>query len=101
MLAVNAFTSFSAAPLVGLLYLGGVMTVFSLFAFIVVALTWEPSNAEVGWLTLVGAISFFGSLIVFAIGLVGVYVAKIFEEVKRRPGWIIEYAWKGGGACRD
>lgn len=101
VLAVNAVTSFSAAPLMGLLYLGGVMTIFSLLAFIVLAVVWSSSSEEVGWLLLMGAISFFGSLIVFSIGLVGVYVAKIFEEVKRRPGWIIEYAWKGGGACRD
>ncbi len=47
-----------------------------------------PSLAPKGTTTMLTAILFFGSLNLFAISLVGEYLAKIFEEVKRRPHFI-------------
>jgi len=47
-----------------------------------------PRVAPKGATTVLIAILFFGSLNLFAISLVGEYLAKIFEEVKRRPHFI-------------
>jgi dolichol-phosphate mannosyltransferase len=47
-----------------------------------------PQLAPRGVTTLLMAVLFFGSLNLVAISVVGEYVAKIFEEVKRRPHFI-------------
>ena len=47
-----------------------------------------PQLSPRGVTTLLLAVLFFGSLNLFAISVVGEYVAKIFEEVKRRPHFI-------------
>jgi len=47
-----------------------------------------PHTAPKGATTLLISILFFGSLNLFAISLAGEYLAKIFEEVKRRPHFI-------------
>ena len=47
-----------------------------------------PNLAPSGITTLLLAILFFGSINLFAVGLVGEYIAKIFEEVKQRPHFI-------------
>jgi nucleoside-diphosphate-sugar epimerase/glycosyltransferase involved in cell wall biosynthesis len=53
----------------------------------------RPSLAPRGFTVVILSILFFGSLNLLAIGVVGEYLAKIFEEVKQRPhfirGWII------------
>ena len=47
-----------------------------------------PELVPPGVTTTLLLILFFGSLNLFAIGLLGEYIAKIFEEVKRRPHFI-------------
>jgi dolichol-phosphate mannosyltransferase len=47
-----------------------------------------PSSTPRGLTTVILAVLFFGAINLFAIALVGEYVAKIFEEVKRRPWYI-------------
>ena len=47
-----------------------------------------PQSAPKGVTTLLISILFFGSLNLFAVSLIGEYLAKIFEEVKRRPHFI-------------
>jgi hypothetical protein len=47
-----------------------------------------PQLAPKGFATLIILIVFFGSLNVLAISIAGEYIAKIFEEVKRRPHYI-------------
>jgi dolichol-phosphate mannosyltransferase len=47
-----------------------------------------PKLAPQGITTLLTSVLFFGSLNLFAISLLGEYLAKIFEEVKRRPHFI-------------
>jgi hypothetical protein len=41
-------------------------------------------------------IMFFGSFTIFAISLVGEYIAKIFEEVKARPSYIRRHLIRAG-----
>jgi polyisoprenyl-phosphate glycosyltransferase len=49
-----------------------------------------------GITTVVLLIMFFGSFTIFAISLIGEYVAKIFEEVKARPSFIRRHLIRGG-----
>ena len=85
--AKKGIFSFSNVPLTMLTTAGVISLVLSTLAAIVVALlrAFTPDIAPRGITTLLITILMFGSFNLFAIGLVGEYVAKIMAEVKRRP----------------
>jgi nucleoside-diphosphate-sugar epimerase/glycosyltransferase involved in cell wall biosynthesis len=85
--AKRGIFSFSNAPL-KLLSAGGVVLLglSVVMALIVIGLRlWIPNIAPRGVTTLLLASLFFGAINLFAVGLVGEYIAKIMEEVKARP----------------
>jgi nucleoside-diphosphate-sugar epimerase/glycosyltransferase involved in cell wall biosynthesis len=85
--AKRGIFSFSNTPL-KLLSAGGVVLLFLsvILGAIVTALRiWIPDIAPRGATTLLLASLFFGAINLFAVGLVGEYIAKIMEEVKARP----------------
>jgi Na+/H+ antiporter NhaC len=88
--AKKGILSFSNTPLTMLSYFGMVLFVIGLcFAILqVVMKILVPGAAPRGTTTLLIAILFFGSVNLLAIGIIGEYVAKIFEEVKQRPSFI-------------
>jgi dolichol-phosphate mannosyltransferase len=85
--AKKGIFSFSNTPLTMLTSIGVVLLGLSILAAMVLALLrlFLPDIAPRGATTLLIAILGFGSLNLFAIGLVGEYVAKIMTEVKGRP----------------
>ncbi len=85
--AKKGIFSFSNTPLTMLTTVGVVSLVLSTLAAIVVGLLrlFMPDIAPRGVTTLLITILMFGSFNLFAIGLVGEYVAKIMAEVKGRP----------------
>jgi polyisoprenyl-phosphate glycosyltransferase len=85
--AKKGIFSFSNTPLTMLTTTGVVMLGLSFFLAIVVFLlrVFFPDIAPRGTTTLLLTILAFGSLNLFAVGLVGEYVAKIMAEVKGRP----------------
>ena len=85
--AKKGILSFSNTPLTILTTMGIFLLVASFVLAIVVALLriFSPGIAPRGITTLLIAILAFGSLNLFAVGLVGEYVAKIMAEVKGRP----------------
>ena len=85
--AKRGILSFSDAPLTMLTVVGVVSLGFSTLAAIVVALLrlFVPDIAPRGATTLLIIILMFGSGNIFAISLVGEYVAKVMAEVKGRP----------------
>jgi dolichol-phosphate mannosyltransferase len=85
--AKRGIFSFSNAPL-KLLSAGGIVLLglSIVLGLIVTALRiWIPNIAPRGATTLLLASLFFGAINLFAVGLVGEYIAKIMEEVKARP----------------
>ena len=80
-------TSFSNTPL-NMLTAGGllllVLSAVLAFAAVLIRVL-APGMVERGQTTILLAILFFGAINLFAVGLVGEYVAKIMEEVKGRP----------------
>ena len=85
--AKKGIFSFSNTPLTMLTTAGVVLLGLSVLASIVIGLLrlLIPDIAPHGVTTLMLMILMFGSLNIFAVGLVGEYVAKIMEEVKGRP----------------
>lgn len=85
-LLINAITSFSEKPLVLIFQSGVVITLFSLLTglfFLIKKLFW---GIEIpGWTSLALLIFFFSGIIVFFQGIIGIYLAKIYIETKKRP----------------
>ena len=87
---VNAITSFSNRPLILVFYLGCVIMAVSSTAALF--LMWRRIVGGIGvpgYASLVVSVWFLGGLMVFCIGVVGIYLAKIFVEVKQRPPVIV------------
>ena len=90
-LAITGITSFTAFPL-RMIALGGVSlaTLAILYGLWIIFNTLIFGIQTPGWATIVTAISFFGGLQLFAIGVVGEYVGRVFDEVKGRPHYIVD-----------
>ena len=96
-LASDGLFSFGAAPL-RLASAAGVafcLSAFFLAAFVigwtltdVSILGMKPSNAA-GWTSLAAVILFSAGVQMLLLGVIGEYLARIFEEVKGRPSWIV------------
>jgi putative glycosyltransferase len=92
---VNSITSFSSKPLVASFVLGLVMTFVS-FCFIVYFLTlWAIYQEPVeGWTSTLVSIWFVGGIITFSLGIIGIYLSKMFLEIKNRPLTIIRNIYR-------
>ncbi|MBN9229367.1 MAG: glycosyltransferase [Legionella sp. 40-6] len=90
-LAITGITSFTAFPL-RLIAIGGigVATIALFYAFWIVFSTWIFGIKTPGWATIVTAISFFSGLQLLALGIVGEYIGRVFDEVKNRPLYVID-----------
>lgn len=89
-LLVNSVTSFSNAPLVGIFYVGAAISIVAVLYIGYVIFNWAFLDSPVsGWTSLVASIWLLGGLIISFIGVIGIYLAKIFSETKRRPNTIV------------
>jgi len=92
--AVNGITSFSKVPLRLAIYMGGsiAMAAFAFGTFIVVrklAFGAVPAGGSQGWTSLATLVAFLGGLNLFMLGVVGEYIAHIFDAAKRFPVYLI------------
>jgi putative glycosyltransferase len=86
---LNAITSFSTAPL-NLMVAFGMIVSFVSFAFgIFVILEKLVHNSAAGWASLIVSIWLMGGMIVFCLGVIGIYISRIFIETKNRPYTIV------------
>lgn len=93
-LAVNSIVSFSSRPL--LLSAGIGLTICMLASIYVLYLIGQwviLGNPIEGWTSLIVSVWFLGGINLFFIGLVGLYISKIFAEVKQRPNAIIRQVY--------
>ncbi|MGB4856800.1 MAG: glycosyltransferase family 2 protein [Candidatus Dechloromonas phosphoritropha] len=89
-LLVNAITSFSSRPLLLVFYLGLAISLVSGISAAGLLVTKLMSNDfAAGWPSLIVSIWLIGGITIFCLGLIGIYIAKVFQEVKDRPLSII------------
>lgn len=89
-MAVDAITSFSAKPLYMVFYFGCVISFSSIAAAAVLVLRWLIAGTETnGWTSIIVTIFVGVGLMIFCIGLIGIYLARIFDEAKARPRTIV------------
>ncbi|MEM9598518.1 MAG: glycosyltransferase, partial [Acidobacteriota bacterium] len=99
-LALDGLTSFTAAPMGWMMGIGSaVATVGFLYAayYVLLKLLVQPESLVPGWTTLLAAILFLGGLQLFCLGLIGLYIGRIFEEVKKRPRYLVQETVDGSG----
>jgi putative glycosyltransferase len=89
-LLVNAITAFSSKPLVYIFYLGSTISLVATAAafYLIVRRLFFGAFLE-GWPSLIVSIWLLGGLIIFCLGVIGIYLAKMFVEIKQRPYTIV------------
>ena len=94
-LAFNAITSFSNVPLIGIFYIGIAITLLAMvYTFYVVISSLFFLNALSGWTSLIASIWFLSGVIISFIGIIGIYLSKVFMETKHRPFTIIKQIYE-------
>jgi putative glycosyltransferase len=92
---VNAVTSFSSAPLVFTFYSGLIISISALtYILYLMARYFFIATPPAGYTSVVTSIWLFSGLIIFFIGVQGIYIAKVFSEVKQRPYTIIRHVYR-------
>jgi polyisoprenyl-phosphate glycosyltransferase len=87
--AIDGIASFSIQPLRFATYVGVFVGTASVLYAIAAMITWFAGMTVPGWTTTVVLVSFLFSVQFFMIGVLGEYVGRIYEQVKRRPLYII------------
>jgi polyisoprenyl-phosphate glycosyltransferase len=88
-LALHGITSFSIKPLYSAIYLGFIFSLLSLLYFPYVIYSWMMNYDVAGWTSLIMTIVFFGGLNLIILGIVGIYIGKMFLQSKNRPSYIV------------
>ena len=89
-LAVEGITSFSVKPLYISIFLGLVFILVSLVYLIYVIGIVFTGQTVPGWASIIVTIMFFGGLHMLVLGIIGIYIGKIFMQSKYRPSYVIK-----------
>ena len=92
---VNAVTSFSSLPLVFTFYAGLVISTSAVFYIFYLAIRYLfISSPPDGYTSIIASTWLFSGLIIFFLGVQGIYLSKLFTEVKQRPYTIIRRIYR-------
>jgi glycosyltransferase involved in cell wall biosynthesis len=100
--ALEGITSFSTAPLRLATYFG-LATAALAFGYAVwiisKALLWGDDVA--GWPTMMAVILFLGGVQLIALGMIGEYLGRLYDEAKQRPLYVVDIWQPSGGVSSD
>ena len=88
--ASGAIVSFSTMPLKIGIWLGLFTALFAFVELTYVLYSYMAGNTVPGWASVVGIISMLFGIMFICLGLIGVYVARIYASLQNRPRFIIE-----------
>lgn len=88
-LALTAISAYSAKPLVMILRLGLIGMAAALVLLLQALYSWFAGVAVSGWTSLTVVVLFFGSANLLAMGVLGIYLAQLFDEIKARPEYLV------------
>jgi glycosyltransferase involved in cell wall biosynthesis len=89
-LATTAIVSFTSAPLRIVTILGFTTMLFGFIVAIEALIGWSRGGAVSGFTTTIITLLILGSFIMISLGIIGEYIAKIYDEIKRRPAYLVE-----------
>ena len=88
-LSISSITSFSSFPLQIVTFIGMLFLIFSIVLGAHTIVNWILHRSVEGFTTVILLILITGSCIMISLGIIGIYIGKIFEEVKKRPKFIV------------
>lgn len=89
--ALDGITSFSVQPLRLIITGGFIFAIVVPLIMIIYALVQHAHHHTIpGWTSLLISLWFIGGMIMIAIGVTGIYIGKIYKEVKQRPRYFID-----------
>ncbi|NLM09367.1 MAG: glycosyltransferase family 2 protein [Clostridiaceae bacterium] len=88
-LAITAFTSFSSLPLQFVTFIGILFLIGSFILGIQTLIMKLKGWAIGGFTTVILLLLIIGSCLMISLGMIGIYIARIYNEVKSRPRYII------------
>lgn len=89
--AINNITSFTTAPLRLVTVLGGMLLVCTLVLGIQTLVRFFVGDAVEGFTTVILLLLLIGGSIMVSLGIIGHYIARIYDEVKNRPRYIVAH----------
>ena len=99
--AITNATSFSTLPLQMVTVVGIVSILFSVVLFVQTLFRFFSGTAVEGFTTVILLILIIGGFLMLGLGIIGHYLARIYEEVKGRPKYIIRRTTEGDNADYD
>lgn len=94
-LTVNAITSFSNKPLVYIFYLGVMLLILSMLYILQIVIKKMFFKVSVpGYASIIVSIWFLGGLTIVSLGIVGIYLSKMYMEIKDRPYTVIRAVYE-------
>lgn len=87
--ALQGVTSFSIKPLYAATYIGFALSFLSILYVPYVLYAFFTGEEVSGWASIIITIVFFGGLQLIILGIIGIYIGKMFMQVKNRPNYII------------
>ena len=88
--AITNIVSFSTAPMQLVTIAGVVVFVIAVILGIQTMVSYFIGRSVEGFTTVIILLLFIGSVVMMSLGIIGYYIAKIYEEVKHRPRYIVE-----------
>ncbi len=89
--AINNLTSFTTAPLRVVTFLGTALLICSAVLALQTLVNFFMGNAVEGFTTVILLLLLIGGAIMVSLGIIGHYVARIYDEVKNRPRYIVAH----------
>jgi glycosyltransferase involved in cell wall biosynthesis len=88
-LAVNSLTSFSTFPLAVAMLFGVSAAAISLLGAVAVVINVAVGRTVPGWASISVAVLFFAAVQLLCLGVLGTYLGRVYEEVQRRPLYVV------------
>ena len=88
-LSINAITAFTSIPLQMVTFMGVIFLVCSVLLGLQTLVWYFSGMAVSGFTTVILLLLVIGSTLMISLGIIGTYIARIFDEVKGRPRYLI------------
>lgn len=99
--AISNVTSFSTVPLQMVTLMGVVSILFSLVLAVQTLVKYLMGTAVEGFTTVILLVLIIGGFIMISLGMIGHYLARIYEEVKKRPRYIVRTTTDNNGGWKE
>jgi len=88
--SISSVASFSSAPLQMVTLIGMLMLLVSVILGSVTLFQWISGSAVTGFTTVIILLLMIGSMLMVSLGVIGLYLSKIYEEIKGRPSYMVK-----------